>query len=169
MRGGRLAARERGGANGEVGVGGAALEEWVDGELEARRRSGERRRCSGVWGRGNDAIVRGIGRGDPPGSDVHKRKGSWDSIRACHGDEDVAAGGGLWGAWQGEESSSAKARAVEKVGRDAWAASASRRWPPGRPRAAAATGKAEKQAGGGRRLDYFVISENSRDLTVKLK
>ena len=169
MRGGRLAARERGGANGEVGAGGAALEEWVDGELEARRRSGERRRCSGVWGRGNGAIVRGIGRGDPPGSDARERKGSWDSIRACHGDEDVAAGGGLWGAWQGEESSSAKARAVEKVGRDAWAASASRRWPPGGSRASAPTGKAEKQAGGGRRLDFFVISENSRDLTVKLK
>ena len=83
-------------------------------------------------------IVRGIGRGYPPGSDACERKGSWDSIRACHGDEDVAAGGGLWGAWQGEESSNAKARAVEKVGRDAWAASASRRWPPGRPRAAAA-------------------------------
>ena len=29
-------------------------------------------------------------------------------------------------------------RAVEEVGRDAWAASASRRWPPGWPRAAAA-------------------------------
>ena len=33
----------------------------------------------------------------------------------------------------------------------------------------AAIGKAEKQAGGGRRLDFFVISENSRDLTIKLK
>ena len=62
-------------------------------------------------------IVRGIGRGYPPGSDACERKGSWDSIRACHGDEDVAAGGCLWGAWRGEESSSAKARAVEKVGR----------------------------------------------------
>ena len=58
--------RERDGANGEVGAGRAALEEWVNGELEARRRSGERRRCSGVWGRGNSMIVRGIGRGDPP-------------------------------------------------------------------------------------------------------
>ena len=38
----------------------------------------------------------GIGRGDPPGSDARERKGSWDSIRACHGDEEVAAGGGLW-------------------------------------------------------------------------
>jgi len=130
----------------------------VDGELEACRRSDERRRCSGVWGRGNGAIVRGIGQGDPPDSDARERKGSWDSIRACHGDEDVVAGGGLWGAWQGEESSSAKARAVEKVGRDAWAASASRRWPPGGSRATAPTGKAEKQAGGGRRLDFFVIS-----------
>ena len=71
-------------------MGGAALEEWVDGELEARRRSGERRRCSGVRGRGNGAIVRGIGRRDPLGSDARERMGSWDSIRACHGDEDVA-------------------------------------------------------------------------------
>ena len=77
-------------------MGGAALEEWVDGELEARRRSGERRRCFGVWGRGNSAIVSGIGRGDPPGSDARERKGNWDSIRAFHGDEDVVAGGGLW-------------------------------------------------------------------------
>ena len=38
-----------------------------------------------------------------------------------------------------------------------------------RRRTAAATGKAEKQAGGGRRLDFFVISKNSKDLTVKLK
>ena len=114
------------------------MEEWVDGELEARRHLGEWRRCSGVWGRGNGAIARGIGRGDPPGSGARKRKGSWDSIRACHGDENVAAGGGLWGAWQGEESSSANARVMEKVGRDTWAASASRNWPPGRPRAAAA-------------------------------
>ena len=121
------------------------MEEWVDGELEARWRSGEQRRCFGVWGRGNGAIVRGIGRGDPPGSDARERKGSWDSIRACHGDEDVAAGGGLWGAWQGEESSSAKARAVEKVGRDAWAASASRRWPPSRPPSGGGTEQRRRQ------------------------
>ena len=148
------------------------MEEWVDGELEARRRSGERRRCSGVWGRGNGAIVRGIGQGDPPSSDARERKGSWDSIRACHGDEDVAAGGGLWGAWQGEESSSAKARAVEKVGRDAWAASASRRWPPGRPRAAAALnsggGREAEQAGRLEEGEFGPICNfrNFRDLTV---
>ena len=145
-------------------------ERRIDGEHEARRRSGERRRCSGVWGRGNVAIVRGIGRGDPPGSDARERKGSWDSIRACHGDEDVAAGGGLWGAWQGEESSSTKARAVEKVGRDAWAASASRRWPPGRPRAAAAlnSGGDKLCREAGRRKEKLDLTAISKSLGTLL-
>jgi len=42
------------------------------------------------------------------------------------------------GAWHGVKGSSAKGRGRRKLERDVWASTASRRWPPGRPRAAAA-------------------------------
>jgi len=54
------------------------------------------------------------------------------------------------GAWHGRGSSSARQKAVEEVGRDAWGGSASRRW-PGWPSTAAAIGEAERQAGGERK------------------
>ena len=116
----------------------------------------------------------GIGRGDPPGSDARERKGNWDSIRAFHGDEDVVAGGGLWARGKERRAPALRQGRWRRSGATrGWPAQAGGGLPAGpewrRRRTAAATGKAEKQAGGGRRLDFFVISENSRDLTVKLK
>ena len=60
-------------------------------------------------------------------------------------------------------------RAVEEVGRDAWAASASRRWPPGRPRAAVVLnsgGEKESREAGRRKekLDLTTISKSSGTL-----
>jgi len=60
----------------------------------------------------------------------------------------VAAAGLGGGAWQSGESTSARQRAVEKVGSDAWVPARSRRWPASPPRRAAAlhSGGAEKQS-----------------------
>ena len=75
------------------------------------------------------------------------------------------------GAWHGEERHSTKAKSGGEVQRDAWGGSASRRW-PGWPSTAASA----PNSGGDRRSreagwrwkkkDQFVISENSKDLTV---
>ena len=55
-------------------------------------------------------------------------------------------------------------RAVEEVGRDAWAASASRRWPPGWPRAAAAlnSGGDKESREAGRRKEKLVLTAISK-------
>ena len=100
------------------------------------------------------------------------RRGQQPLQRARHRDGEVAAGGLLWAAWQGEE---APARAKEGGGKqqgDAWNP-ARRRTRAGGLSTAPATlhsgGGREKQrkgAGGGRK-DRFAISENSRDQTVK--
>ena len=65
-------------------------------------------------------------------------------------------------------------RAVEEVGRDAWAASASRRWPLGQPRVAAALnsgGDRRSREAGWRwkKMDCFAISEISKDPNVNKK
>ena len=63
---------------------------------------------------------------------------------------------------------------MEEVGRDAWEASASRRWPLAGPRQWAALnsggGERKQSRQAGRRwkkVDLFAISKNSRDPNVK--
>ena len=55
---------------GGVSVGGAVAEVRGDGELRARRRSGGRRRCSGVFGQGTSERVKGLGCGASSGAEV---------------------------------------------------------------------------------------------------
>ena len=54
--------------------------------------------------------MRGIGRGEAPGSDVCERKERRALSRALHGGVEVATAGGLLGAWRVSGSSSAKAK-----------------------------------------------------------
>ena len=57
-----------------------------------------------------------------------------------------------------------------RVGRDAWAASASRRWPPGRPRAAAAlnSGGDKECREAGRRKEKLDLTAISKSLGTLL-
>ena len=64
------ATRDLGSTKGEVSAGAAVAEERGDGELRARRRSGGRRRCSGVFGQGTSERVKGLGCGASSGAEV---------------------------------------------------------------------------------------------------
>ena len=73
------------------------------------------------------------------------------------------------GVWHGVKGSSARGRGRRKLGRDAWVSTASRSWPPGRPRAAAAlnsSGDKESREAGRRKvkLDLTGISKSSGTL-----
>ena len=90
-------------------------------------------------------------------------------LRASHDGGEVATGGDLWGAWQGDGGSSARGGSGGEVRRDAWSGSASRRW-PGWPSTAATalnSGGVEQSRQAGWRKgkrDQFAISEISGTL-----
>ena len=129
-KGGR-AARGRGEARCGVDLGGAAVEARLDGGLEARRRSVERRRRSGVWEHGESKRRRGIGCWGFCSAHARDREGRRALQRALHGGIAVAAAraalrsvgargttGGGTARWQGRRGVSG--RCVE--------ATRSRRW-----------------------------------------
>ena len=65
--------------------------------------------------------------------------------QARHRDGEVAAAGLGGGAWQSGESTSARQRAVEKVGSDAWVPARSRRWPGWSSTAGGSTAQRRRQ------------------------
>ena len=80
------------------------MEARLDGGLEARRRSVERRRSSGVSGQGKSERSEGKNQGELPGSDAHERKERRALPWPGHGGVKVAAGGRSLGAWRGMEA-----------------------------------------------------------------
>ena len=80
------------------------MEARLDGGLEARRRSVERRRRSVASGQGKSERVRGKDQGEPPGSDARERKERRALPWPGHGGVKVAAGGRSLGAWRGMEA-----------------------------------------------------------------
>ena len=102
-------------------------------------------------------------------------KGKPGSSPSCHGGGEVAAAELAGAAWRGEDCSSAGGSGSwGSRGRRVWRLG-SRRWPPGPPerrRAAPlcpAAEEAEREGGGRRLLDLFVIFEKFRGSTVKQK
>jgi len=101
-------------------LGGAAVEVRLDGGLEARRRSVERRRRSVASGQGKSERVRGKDQGEPPGSGARERKEQRALSWPGHGGGEVAAARSFWAAWRREGRSSAKEEGVEELLCDAW-------------------------------------------------
>ena len=93
--------------------------------------------------------------------------------RAGHGDGEVAAAELDWGAWRGEEGSSAGWSGARRLrGCRVWRW-CSRRWPPGLPerrrhRSAPAAEETEREEEDDR-LDLFANSEKFRGPTIKQK
>ena len=101
-------------------MGGVAVEARLDGGLEARRRSVERRRRSVASGQGKSERVRGKDQGEPPGSGARERK-EWRALSwPGHGGGEVAAARSFWAAWRREGAPARGRRAVEEERRDAW-------------------------------------------------
>ena len=148
------------------------MEVRLDGGLEARRRSVERRRRSVASGQGKSEKVRGKDQGEPPGSGVRERKERRALSWPGHGGGEVAAARSFWAAWRREGRSSAKEEGVEELLCDAWKL-AGGRW---RGRAAQSGGRAAHGTGGereqretdtGRRQGPKRNFQNFRDLSVK--
>ena len=137
----------------------------------ARRCSAERRRCSGASEWGASERAGGMECWGTCNARARARRERRALQRARHRDGEVVAAGLGGGAWQSGESTSARQRAVEKVGSDAWVPARSRRW-PGWP----STARSVLNSGGGRRSkqaswrkgkrDLDAISKNSRDPIV---
>ena len=153
--------RGQGGAAGGVNLGGAAVEARLDGGLEARRRSVERRRRSVASGQGKSERVRGKDQGEPPGSGARERKERRALSWPGHGGGEVAAARRFWAAWR------ACGRAAEQFG---WRwgaskrrveASATQEGARGRPRAAGGAATRRRQQKQRRRLEV-----EDRDLNV---
>jgi hypothetical protein len=89
-RSGRGAVRERGGAEGGVYAGGAAVEKRGDGELELAGVRVGGGGVLGVWG-GELARERGLECGGSPSAEARERMGAGALPRACHGGGEVAA------------------------------------------------------------------------------
>ena len=96
-------------------------------------------------------------------------KGKPGSSLSCHGGGEVEAAELAGAAWRGEDCSSAGGSGSKG---SRWG---SRRWPPGPPerrRAAPlcpAAKEAEREEGGSRLLDLFVISKKFKGSTIKQK
>ena len=102
-------------------------------------------------------------------------KGKPGSSPSCHGGGEVAAAELAGAAWRGEDCSSAGGSGSRgSRGRRVWRWG-SRRWPPGPPEQRRAAllcptvEEAEREGGGRRLLDLFVISEKFRGSTIKQK
>ena len=78
------------------------MEVRLDGGLEARRRSVERRRRSVASGQGKSERVRGKDQGEPPGSGARERKEQRALSWPGHGGGEVAAARSFWAAWRRE-------------------------------------------------------------------
>ena len=129
------------------------MEARLDGGLEARRRSVERRRRSVASGQGKSERVRGKDQGEPPGSGARERKERRALSWPGHGGGEVAAARRFWAAWR------ACTRPAEQLGwrqgpsRRRVEASATQEGARGRPREAggrrtapAVRSRAERQA-----------------------
>ena len=161
---------------------GSARADWVcsggsavGSELAGIR--GEAAACSGFWGQGNGKRMRGSARRDFCSAHACERRERRPLQRARHCGGEVAAARAALGSAERvarQGGSSARQRAVEKVGSDAWVPARSRRW-PGWP----STARSVLNSGGGRRSrqaswrrgekDLNTISKNSRDPTVNLR
>ena len=121
------------------------MEARLDGGLEVRRRSVERRRRSGVWGGGKSKRVRGKDQGEPPGSDARERKERRALSWPGHGGVEVATGGLTGGARHGLERYSARGQWVQGSRGVTRGAAVKLELACGRPRAAGGRRSARRQ------------------------